>query len=210
MGSFCMAFEKAEDAIGWCTEVQNELLKVSWPESLVKHLTMDNSNDEEQQEVALMAKVPENSADIGPKMDHGTIPEKDRMSKTTKQEEKKNDKAGRKGIRVRMGVHCGVPSSFLVDPITRKHAYNGKDVDLAACMVTLAHGGQVIYCTLINLIFFFFNFSLFFQVLVSNNVVKKLNGQQRFFFLGDFHFPCTSHGMYLVSFVYLFRMHSNN
>ncbi len=158
MGSFCMAFEKAEDAIGWCTEVQNELLKVTWPESLVKHLTMDNPNDEEQQEVALMAGVLENSADIGPKMDHDIIPEKDRMSKTAKQEEKENDKAGHNGIRIRMGVHCGVPSSFLVDPITKKHAYNGTDVDLAACIATLAHGGQVIYCALISLIFFFFQF----------------------------------------------------
>ncbi len=167
MGSFCVAFENAEDAIGWCTEVQNELLKVSWPESLAKHLTVDqNRNDEEQQqEIALMPEVLENPAKIGPKMDHAIIPgENDRMSQTAKQ--KDDDEALRKGIRVRMGVHLEKSSSFVVDPITRTHAHNGTDVNVVACMATLAHGGQVIFCALTRLIFFlsFLFFSFCFSI----------------------------------------------
>jgi class 3 adenylate cyclase len=36
-GSFCMAFQLASDAVAWCCEVQQALLKVDWPEALLSH-----------------------------------------------------------------------------------------------------------------------------------------------------------------------------
>jgi len=36
-GSFCMAFQQPTDALEWCMEVQQELLKVEWPEGLLDH-----------------------------------------------------------------------------------------------------------------------------------------------------------------------------
>jgi class 3 adenylate cyclase len=36
-GSFCMAFQQAADALAWCTEVQQALLQVEWPEELTNH-----------------------------------------------------------------------------------------------------------------------------------------------------------------------------
>ncbi len=36
-GSFCMAFQRAVDALAWCSEVQQALLKVEWPEALLEH-----------------------------------------------------------------------------------------------------------------------------------------------------------------------------
>jgi hypothetical protein len=36
-GSFCMAFQQASDALAWCSEVQQALLAVEWPEALLEH-----------------------------------------------------------------------------------------------------------------------------------------------------------------------------
>lgn len=36
-GSFCMVFQQATDAVIWCMEVQQALLKVEWPEALLEH-----------------------------------------------------------------------------------------------------------------------------------------------------------------------------
>jgi serine/threonine protein kinase len=36
-GSFCMAFQSASDAVAWCGEVQQALLRVEWPEALLEH-----------------------------------------------------------------------------------------------------------------------------------------------------------------------------
>jgi hypothetical protein len=36
-GSFCMAFQTASDAMEWCMEAQQELVKVEWPSALLDH-----------------------------------------------------------------------------------------------------------------------------------------------------------------------------
>lgn len=36
-GSFCLAFQSALDALAWCVEVQQELVKVDWPKELLDH-----------------------------------------------------------------------------------------------------------------------------------------------------------------------------
>jgi class 3 adenylate cyclase len=36
-GSFCMAFQEPLDALAWCVEVQQELLRVDWPDALGEH-----------------------------------------------------------------------------------------------------------------------------------------------------------------------------
>jgi len=36
-GSFCMAFQQADDALEWCIDVQQELLRVEWPAELLAH-----------------------------------------------------------------------------------------------------------------------------------------------------------------------------
>ncbi len=36
-GSFCMVFTNAVNAVGWCSEAQQELIKVEWPEALLEH-----------------------------------------------------------------------------------------------------------------------------------------------------------------------------
>ncbi len=36
-GSFCMAFQHTSHALQWCQQVQQELIKVEWPEALVEH-----------------------------------------------------------------------------------------------------------------------------------------------------------------------------
>ena len=36
-GSFCMAFQQTADALAWCCDVQQSLLKVEWPEALLDH-----------------------------------------------------------------------------------------------------------------------------------------------------------------------------
>ncbi len=36
-GSFCMAFQHTINALEWCEEVQQELVKVEWPEALLEH-----------------------------------------------------------------------------------------------------------------------------------------------------------------------------
>ncbi len=36
-GSFCMAFQQAINALEWCEEVQQELVKTEWPEALLEH-----------------------------------------------------------------------------------------------------------------------------------------------------------------------------
>jgi serine/threonine protein kinase len=36
-GSFCLAFQRVEDALEWCMDVQAALLRAPWPESLLSH-----------------------------------------------------------------------------------------------------------------------------------------------------------------------------
>ncbi len=36
-GSFCLIFVRAFDALRWCTETQNALLSITWPQSLLEH-----------------------------------------------------------------------------------------------------------------------------------------------------------------------------
>jgi class 3 adenylate cyclase len=36
-GSFCLAFQHAADALAWCAEIQQALIKVEWPEALLEH-----------------------------------------------------------------------------------------------------------------------------------------------------------------------------
>jgi class 3 adenylate cyclase len=36
-GSFCMSFQQTSDALEWCMEAQQELVKVDWPKGLLDH-----------------------------------------------------------------------------------------------------------------------------------------------------------------------------
>ncbi len=36
-GSFCVAFGDLMKALQWCMEVQRQLLRVPWPESILQH-----------------------------------------------------------------------------------------------------------------------------------------------------------------------------
>lgn len=47
------------------------------------------------------------------------------------------------GLRVRMGVHVGVPK-LIRDPLSRRYEYAGPPVSLTAQITALAHGGQIL------------------------------------------------------------------
>ncbi len=36
-GSFCIAFQHTTNALEWCSEVQQELIKSEWPKALLEH-----------------------------------------------------------------------------------------------------------------------------------------------------------------------------
>ncbi len=58
MGSFCMVFPTAENAIGWCEEVQNELLKLPWPHTLLEHFAAKELiEDKERAHTTTKSKV---------------------------------------------------------------------------------------------------------------------------------------------------------
>ncbi len=61
-----------------------------------------------------------------------------------------DDRVIYKGLRVRMGVHIGVPR-LVQDPMTRRVEYVGPCVVTAARITALTHGGQVylVYVTLL-------------------------------------------------------------
>jgi class 3 adenylate cyclase len=48
-----------------------------------------------------------------------------------------------KGLRVRMGVHVGMPR-LVRDPMTRRMEYIGPVVNAAARITALTHGGQIV------------------------------------------------------------------
>ncbi len=130
MGSFCMTFLNVNDAIGWCIEVQNELLKLPLPDAL------QHCADAERKQI----KVNENRSDILKELDE----EQRRQVETAQQ--KYNEQRGSQvlldGLRVRMGVHTQ-KSRALVDPITNKNTYREADVEMIAFITAQAHGGQV-------------------------------------------------------------------
>ncbi len=138
MGSFCMTFSNVNDAIGWCVEVQNELLKLPLPDSL-QHCA--------DAEGKLLIKVNENRSDILKEWDD----EQRRQVETAQQ--KYNERRGSQvlldGLRVRMGVHTQ-KSRTLVNPITNRNTYREADVEMIAFITAQAHGGQVTHASFNN------------------------------------------------------------
>jgi serine/threonine protein kinase/ABC-type phosphate transport system substrate-binding protein len=100
-GSFCLAFQRTEDALAWCMSAQQTLNQLEWPEGLLEH--------------------------PGAAEEWGDT----------------DDRVLFRGLRVRMGVHVGIPK-VVRDPMTRRVEYIGPVVNAAARITALTHGGQVL------------------------------------------------------------------
>eukprot|EP00755_Sulcionema_specki_P031051 Sspe_Gene.18837::Locus_6810_Transcript_1_1_Confidence_1.000_Length_770::g.18837::m.18837 len=98
--AFMVAFPATRDAAKWCLHMQEVLLTLDYPPSL---LTQPSCKVQRDAFGAIIWR----------------------------------------GLRVRMGIHSGVPESSL-DPVTARMDYYGPMVNLAARVSSLAKGGQIV------------------------------------------------------------------
>jgi class 3 adenylate cyclase len=124
-GSFCMAFQSASDAVAWCSEVQQALLRVEWPEALLEHPGAAEEWGDTDDRYLVSRAFP------------SAFPDRRLTKRGT------CDRVLYKGLRVRMGVHMGTPR-VVRDPMTRRVEFIGPVVNAAARITAMTHGGQIV------------------------------------------------------------------
>jgi hypothetical protein len=90
-----------------------------------------------------------------------------------------------RGLRVRMGIHSGVPLCQL-DPITQRMDYFGQTVNKSARISSIACGGQIIGNYLIHLYLILNSFKASVTVWEEIKELKELEGIAIPEFLGEF------------------------
>mmetsp|Transcript_125157 Transcript_125157/g.325178 ORF Transcript_125157/g.325178 Transcript_125157/m.325178 type:complete len:758 (-) Transcript_125157:36-2309(-) len=95
--AFQLAFHSAFAALGFCLELQTELLQCPWPAAILEHQAACASPD-----------------------------------------------GAWRGLRVRMGLHTGRPSSVSRHDVTGRLSYAGPSVRMAKAIEGACHGGQIL------------------------------------------------------------------
>ena len=98
--AFVLAFQSTQQAVRWCIEAQQELLKATWPDTILKSIEAGEVFDAQKQPLF-------------------------------------------RGLRVRMGVHCGEPEIREI-AITGRTDYVGSMVQRAVGISDAGHGGQIL------------------------------------------------------------------
>jgi class 3 adenylate cyclase len=122
-----MTFQLAADALAWCCDVKQSLLEIEWPEALLEH-----------------PGAAEEWGDTDDRYDHTPpkpIPAAADLLMVIAT--RSNLRVVFKGLRVRMGVHVGLPR-MVRDPMTRRVEYIGPVVNAAARITAMTHGGQIV------------------------------------------------------------------
>eukprot|EP00899_Mesostigma_viride_P004452 jgi/Mesvir1/14007/Mv02855-RA.1 len=133
--SFTLVFHDAIDALGWAMEVQRQLL---FPASL----SMEPSGNTPRRVKRRESKSTEEDAHLT-----DWPPELLEMEVAKEVKDPVDGSVLYRGLRVRMGIHSGVPEACIMHPNGRQR-YQGEVVDLTkAIQGAAASGGQVLMST---------------------------------------------------------------
>ncbi|KAJ3361665.1 cysteinyl-tRNA synthetase [Allomyces javanicus] len=143
--AFMVAFPTVFHAAQWCLTVQEQLMLVDWPRELLEapeaaevKVPRAVVDEEEEEDAAAAGMLPA----------HGSAPNlayysEDRLAPQTQGGAADADELVIfRGIRVRMGIHCGQPSCER-DPITGRMDYFGRMVNRSARISSSADGGEI-------------------------------------------------------------------
>ncbi|KNE54322.1 hypothetical protein AMAG_17655 [Allomyces macrogynus ATCC 38327] len=142
--AFMVAFPTVFHAAQWCLTVQEQLMLVDWPRELLEapeaaevKVPRAVVEEDEDEEAAAGTLPPHGSAgNLGYYSEDSLAPQ------TQGGAADGDDVVIFRGIRVRMGIHCGQPSCER-DPITGRMDYFGRMVNRSARISSSADGGEI-------------------------------------------------------------------